>query len=83
VRNGGKQEKEIRTVNGKVRLSRSVLRPAIQIKDEEGKTVFTLPGQPLTPLDEYLKIDGLPFKMTELMMNETAFMGQSRASYKT
>jgi hypothetical protein len=82
ARNGGKQEIHIQTLNGDVRLSRSVLRPAILIKDEEGETVFTLKGQPVVPLDEYLRIDGLRFKMTEMMMNETAFMGQSQASYE-
>jgi hypothetical protein len=80
--NGGKQEIHIQTLNGDVRLSRSVLRPAILIKDEEGKTAFTLKGRPTAPLDEYLHIDKLPFKMTELMMSETAFMGQSQASYE-
>jgi hypothetical protein len=82
VRNGGRQEKHIQTVNGGVRLNRSVLRPVILIKDEEGETMFAMKGRPVVPLDEYLQIGGLPFKMTEMMMDETAFMGQSQGSYK-
>ena len=34
------------------------------------------------PLDEYLGIDDLPFKMTRQMMTEVAFWGQNQTSFK-
>jgi hypothetical protein len=34
------------------------------------------------PVDEYLGIAGLPFKMTKQMMGETAYWGQNQSSFK-
>ena len=36
----------------------------------------------VVPLDEYLGIDKLPFKMTRQMMTEVAFIGQNQTSFK-
>jgi hypothetical protein len=52
------------------------------VKDAEGKTAFSIQMHPIAPMDEYLGIDKLPFKMTRKMMNETAFMGQNQPSYQ-
>jgi hypothetical protein len=37
----------------------------------------------IIPLDEYLRIAGLPFKMSPAMMAETAFWGQHESSFKS
>jgi hypothetical protein len=74
--NGGKRVRKIQTINGELCIRRSILR---------------LTGGPIDggadireriPLDEYLGIDRLPFKMTRLMMVETAFWGQEQSSFK-
>jgi hypothetical protein len=64
LQNGGKQSKQMQTLNGKLRIERTVYRPEIEIKDETGNTHFTMKGAPLALLDKYLDIDKLPFKMT-------------------
>ena len=43
--------------------------------DEEGVTL-------IVPLDEYLRIDRLPFKITADLMLEVAFWGQNQRSYQ-
>lgn len=53
-------------------MNRSILR----LEGEEGET------REIVPLDEYLGIDRLPFKMTRLMMAEVAFWGQNQTSFK-
>lgn len=37
----------------------------------------------LIPLDDYLEITELPFKMSREMMGETAFWGQNESSFKS
>jgi len=36
----------------------------------------------VAPLDDYLGVSGLPFKMTRLAMLEVAFWGQNQCSYQ-
>jgi hypothetical protein len=38
-------------------------------------------GREILPLDEYLQIAGLPFKMSPEMMVETAFFGVHESSF--
>jgi hypothetical protein len=74
--------RQIQTTSGKLNIDRTFYRPAINIKDEDGKVIFTMPGKPTALLDAYLNIENLPFKMTERMMSETADWGESCASYE-
>ena len=53
-------------------LNRSILR----LEGEDGGP------KEIVPLDEYLGIDKLPFKMTRQMMAEVAFWGQNQTSFK-
>jgi hypothetical protein len=55
----------------------------VLIKDEQGTIRLRIDREPIMVLDEYLNIGGLPFKMSEGMMAETAFWGQSQGSYET
>jgi hypothetical protein len=75
VRNGGKCERRIQTIHGELRLARSILKA----KHEEGQERERVKER--VPLDEYLGIEGLPFKMTKRMMDETAFWGQNQLSF--
>jgi hypothetical protein len=68
------------TVNGKLEYSRYVLRPQTKedeqrLKEIEGVTL-------IVPMDEYLEIAKLPFKMTADLMVEVAFWGQNQRSYQ-
>jgi hypothetical protein len=87
LRNGGKQERSIITGEGSLAINRTVLKvtegrrtvPECGMERENGVKER---HKERIPLDEYLKTDKLPFKMTEKMMKETAFMGQSQVSFK-
>jgi hypothetical protein len=76
VRNGGNCERRIQTIYGELRLVRSILK-ATRERGAEGERVHET-----VPLDEYLGIAGLPFKMTKQMMDETAFWGQNQLSFR-
>lgn len=68
------------TVNGKLEYLRYVLRP---LTKEDGARLMAQEGVTLiVPLDEYLEIEKLPFKMTVDMMIEVAFWGQNQCSYQ-
>jgi hypothetical protein len=67
------------TLHGRVSFSRYVLRPQTEqdkeaLKELEGRTA-------VVPLDEYLGIGRLPFKMSVNMMLEIAYWAQSLCSY--
>jgi hypothetical protein len=83
VRNGGKQTREIQTTSGKLKITRTVQRPEVVVKNEAGETEFKLNAQPIIAKDEYLHIENLPFKMSENMMTETADWGESSSSYES
>jgi hypothetical protein len=72
----------MQTVSGKLNMSRSVYRLEAIKKDESGKVVSVEKREPIALLDEYLRIENLPFKMTERMMAETADWGESQRSYE-
>jgi hypothetical protein len=76
VVNGGKRVRKIQTINGELCIRRSILRL------KEGVINGDTGIKEQIPLDEYLGIDRLPFKMTRLMMVETAFWGQEQFSFK-
>jgi hypothetical protein len=75
----GKQERQIQTTQGVLTLRRSVLK--IQREGTEGAAVQR--NAEIVPLDEYLQIAGLPFKMSPEMMAETAFWGTHECSFKS
>jgi hypothetical protein len=76
VQNKGKQERRIQTAQGVLNLRRSVLK--VQGEGTEG-TVQR--NREILPLDDYLRITGLPFKMSPEMMAETAFFGVHESSF--
>jgi hypothetical protein len=76
VRNKGKQERQIQTTQGVLNIRRSVLK--VQQDGREG-TVHR--NREILPLDDYLPITGLPFKMSPAMMAETAFFGVHKSSF--
>jgi hypothetical protein len=67
-------------VNGKLEYSRYVLRP--NTREDERRLVDAEGVTLIVPLDEYLKIEKLPFKMTADLMLEAAFWGQNQGSYQ-
>jgi hypothetical protein len=94
VRNKGRETRVIQTTNGPLAIRRSVLRVTGEARKaaeasfaeeeerrgkEEGEK-FRMKG--IIPLDEYLGIDNLPFKMSRPMMEEMAFLGAHESSYK-
>jgi hypothetical protein len=76
VRNKGKQERQIQTAQGVLELRRSVLK--VQ-RDGTEDTVHR--NREILPLDDYLPITGLPFKMSPEMMAKTAFFGVHESSF--
>ncbi|MDR2053386.1 MAG: hypothetical protein LBP80_08225, partial [Treponema sp.] len=50
----------------------------VQRDRDEGRTQR---NREILPLDEYLQITGLPFKMSPEMMAETAFFGTHESSF--
>ena len=68
------------TINGTLIIKRYVLRPktavdAVKLHTNEGINA-------VVPLDDYLCLTGLPFKMTPEVMLNTAFWAQSQSSYQ-
>jgi hypothetical protein len=80
VRNAGKQERRILTCNGELRLRRSVMKKEKGAHSDSGQK--SVREKEIIPLDEYLKINRLPFKMTHAVMSEAAFWGQNQSSFK-
>ena len=65
-------------LNGKIEIYRTIL----QINDIIDLDKYNLKSKLITPLDEYLGIDKLPFKVSLKMMIEIAFWGQNQASFQ-
>ena len=70
LKNRGKRERIIRTLHGLLPIRRTVLRPQneasrVKLLKEEGT-------KSIVPMDELLRIDRLPFKITVSMMMEIA-----------
>ena len=65
-------------ITGKITIYRTVL----QIKGNINLEDYTLKSRNIVPLDEYLKIDKLPFKISIRAMIEIAFWGQNQPSFK-
>jgi hypothetical protein len=78
VRNKGKQERQIQTTQGVLTIRRSVLPVE---RSESAESALRLAE--IIPLDEYLRISGLSFKMSPEMMAETAFFGAHESSFKS
>jgi hypothetical protein len=81
LRNGGKQEITIQTLYGLVTIIRSVLKP--QKKRCCNQWCGKIRTKETIPLDEYLQIDKLPFKMTKSAMILCGRLEQALSSYKT
>ena len=81
MKNDKKRTCSIVTVKGELAITRTILRPIDKVSllklyaMEKTKSVI--------PLDNLLRIDDLPFKMTREMMCEVAFWGQNQSSYKS
>ena len=72
--------RSILTVNGWVSYSRYVLRPKTQADAAALHSKENLNA--VVPLDDYLCVSGLPFKMTPEMMLNVAYWAQSQNSYQ-
>jgi hypothetical protein len=68
------------TINGKIEFSRYVLRP--KTKDDSAALTRAEGISAVVPMDCYLGITDLPFKMTAEAMLEVAFWAQNQASYQ-
>lgn len=64
---------------GQIDINRSI----IQIKSNIDLEEYKLESKELIPLDEFLKINKLPFKITKEMMIEMAFWGQNQTSFNS
>jgi len=70
----------ILTMNGRLEISRYVLRPKTKIDADllrEKENIKTV-----VPLDEYLHLSSLPFGMTPEVMLDAAYWAQSQSSYQ-
>ena len=65
-------------VNGSITINRTVL----QIVGDTDLKKYNLKSKLIVPLDEYLGIDKLPFKVSLKMMIEIAFWGQNQPSFQ-
>ena len=70
LENRGKRERIIRTLHGLLPIRRTVLRPMNEISRE--KLLKEEGIKSIVPIDELLRIDRLPFKITISMMMEIA-----------
>ncbi|GMO43691.1 MAG: hypothetical protein Ta2F_18890 [Termitinemataceae bacterium] len=60
-------------------MCRSALRLRVFTNDTQRKELY---DEVVKPVDQFLKIDKLEHKMTERMINETAFWGQNQSSFE-
>ena len=65
-------------VTGKIKINRTILRIVGEINLEN----YGLKSKSIIPLDEYLCIDKLPFKVSIKAMIEIAFWGQNQSSFQ-
>jgi hypothetical protein len=75
VRNKGKQERQIQTTQGVLNVRWNVLKVLGDGTEGRGQR-----NREILPLDDYLRITGLPFKMSPQMMAETVFVGIHESS---
>jgi len=80
LRTNKRYKRSILTMNGLLHYSRYVLRPktkadSLKLQAEEDLSA-------IVPLDDYLCVTGLPFKMTPEMMLNIAFWAQNQNSYQ-
>lgn len=68
------------TVNGPISFSRYVLRP--KTKTDSDLLFCSDNTTAVVPLDQYLGLTALPFKMTVATMLETAYWAQNQCSYQ-
>lgn len=68
------------TLNGKVEFSRYVLRP--KAKADQDRLAEIENAKVVVPLDCYLGLSKLPFKMTVDLMLEVAYWAQNESSYQ-
>jgi hypothetical protein len=80
LRTDKRDYKTISTLHGKVTFSRYILRP--DGKASKSKLLATEGIKSVAPLDCYLGIAGLPFKMTVEMMLRLAYWAQNQCSYQ-
>jgi hypothetical protein len=80
LRTNKRYARSILTVNGKVEFTRYVLRP--KTKADRAALAAREGITSVVPMDYYLGISGLPFKMTAEAMLEVAFWAQNQSSYQ-
>ena len=80
LRTNKRYERSILTMNGWVSYSRYVLRPKTPVDVAALREKENLNA--VVPLDDFLCVTGLPFKMTPEMMLNVAFWAQSQDSYQ-
>jgi hypothetical protein len=80
LRTQKKLKKTILTLEGFLTLNRYILRPETKLDQE--KLLETEGKQVVVPLDMYLRIEKLPFKISPEMMIEIAFWAQNQGSYE-
>jgi hypothetical protein len=68
------------TVNGFLNITRYVLRPKTETDAELLHAIYGLNA--VVPLDDFLHMTGLPFKMTPELMLNVAFWAQAQSSYQ-
>lgn len=73
-------DRSILTLHGKIQFSRYVLRA--KTKSDKEILLETEKKSVIVPLDEYLGISSLPFKITVNLMLEIAYWAQSQCSYE-
>ncbi len=73
-----KEKLEFILITGKITIYRTVLQIIGNIDLEE----YNLKSKQIVPLDEYLGIDKLPFKVSIKAMIEIAFWGQNQSSFQ-
>jgi len=75
-----REKRKLLTVNGMLEFNRYKLRPAGEADRE--RLLESEGAKSIAPLDSFLGIAGLPFKMSVEMMLECAFWAQDQASFQ-
>ena len=80
MRTNKRYERTILTMNGILGINRYVLRPktsedAFRLQEQEGVNA-------VVPMDDFLGLTGLPFKLTPNLMINTAYWAQNQGSYQ-
>lgn len=78
LRTIGKRKIEFILITGKITIYRTIL----QIVNDIDLKKYDLKSKLIVPLDEYLGIDKLPFKVSTRAMVEIAFWGQNQPSFQ-